>query len=256
MRIALVGAGNVASCMAGALKSAGHTIECVYSRTEESARTLADALGVPYVTRIEDIPSAQCLILMLRDDALLQLAGRIVATHPDALLLHTSGSVPMSVLSDAGARHCGVLYPMQTFSKGKTIEWSSVPIFIEASGSNELERVRELASSLSESVQVLDSDQRCKLHLAAVFACNFSNRMYAISERLLQECGISFNVMSPLIAETAAKSAVMSPEKAQTGPAVRGDRRVMEMHKALLAEYPEWQRLYELISEDINNSYK
>lgn len=255
MRIVLVGAGNVASCMAGALKAAGHDIVCVFSRTEVHAKELADSLAAQYVTDIRRLPDADVFITMLRDDALSECAAAIVRTHPDALFLHTSGSVPMSVWREAGAVRYGVIYPLQTFSRGKRTDWQEVPLFIEAGCEEDEAVVRELALTLSPKVTVLDSTQRGKMHLAAVFACNFSNRMYAVCEALMNECGVPFDYMLPLISETAAKVSMMSPKAAQTGPAVRGDERVMAMHRELLDSHPEWRSIYEQISDDIKNAY-
>lgn len=256
MRIVLVGAGNVAGCMAGALKEAGHELVCIYSRTGEHARALAESAGTQYVTDLSLLPDAEVFIVMLRDDALLQNASAIVSTHPDAVFLHTSGSVPLSVWQDAGARRYGVMYPLQTFSRGKRIDWSSVPLFIEADCAEDELVVRNLALTLSPVVTVLDSEHRCRMHLAAVFACNFSNRMYAICEALMKECDVPFEYMLPLITETAAKVAAMSPKDAQTGPAVRGDERVMAMHRDALDNSPVWREIYELVSDDIKNAYK
>ncbi|MBO4499255.1 MAG: DUF2520 domain-containing protein [Bacteroidaceae bacterium] len=256
MDIVLVGAGNVATCMGGALKSAGHDIKCVYSRTERNAMALANKLDTCFVTDLEQLPEADAFIVMLRDDALLSLAAKIVSSHPEKLFLHTSGSVPNSLWKSAGATRYGVLYPMQTFSKGKSVEWGDVPVFIEASSDECLQKVRNIAESLSDNCTVLDSEQRSRLHLAAVFACNFSNRMYAIADELLKECGIPFSVMLPLIAETADKVSSMPPVSAQTGPAVRGDKRVMDVHRRLLTDKPEWRILYDLISKDIKKSCK
>lgn len=255
MKIFLVGSGNVASCIAGALQAAGHEIAGVYSRTEANARTLAGSLGCGYVCDVSSIPPADVYLVMLRDDALLSLAAQIVAANPDGLFLHTSGSVPMSVWSEAGARHYGVFYPMQTFSKGKQVEWRSVPLFLEAASADDMIQLRGMASSISDNVSELDSEKRAEMHLAAVFVSNFSNRMYAIAESLLAECGIPFSVMYPLIEETASKATEISPHDAQTGPAIRGDERVTDMHSALLASHPEWRELYEKISEDIRSSY-
>lgn len=256
MKIVLVGAGNVASCIAGTLKSAGHEIVCVFSRTAESASVLAESIGASFTTDLSELPDAEVFLTMLRDDALLSLAPQIVRSNQNTLFLHTSGSVPMSVWKDAGAAHYGVMYPMQTFSRGKQVEWGDLPIFVEGGSQEDLETVTVLAESISGNVSVLDSQQRAKMHLAAVFACNFTNRMYAISEALLKECGIPFSVMKPLVDETAAKSSEVSPSLAQTGPAARGDVRVMDMHRTLLATHPEWQELYDRISEDIKSSGK
>jgi predicted short-subunit dehydrogenase-like oxidoreductase (DUF2520 family) len=189
---------------------------------------------------------------MLKDDALKELAPAIADSLKDSLLLHTAGSVPMDIWYTAGAMKYGVLYPMQTFSKTSVIDWSQVPLFIEGSSDQTLNSIKELALTVSPDVTVLSSEGRKKLHLAAVFACNFSNHMYAIAEQLLAAEGVPFRVMLPLVRETARKVETMSPEDAQTGPAIRGDRKVMDQHLELLKDYPEYAELYRLISTDIN----
>ena len=252
MKIALIGAGNVATCLGPRLKEAGHEITAVYSRTVESARALADRLGAKYTTDLKAVPASDAAIVMLKDDALKELAPAIADSLKEALLLHTAGSVPMDIWRSAGAFKFGVLYPMQTFSKASRIDWSQVPLFIEGSSAPVLESIRELALTISPDVTPLSSEGRKKLHLAAVFTCNFSNHMYAIAERLLATEGVPFSVMLPLVRETARKVETMSPEDAQTGPAIRGDRKVMDQHLELLKEYPEYAELYRLISTDIN----
>lgn len=250
MRIALIGAGRVASCMGPRLKQAGHTIACVYSRTLANARELADKLGAPAFDRLESMPKADVCLTMLADDALVQLAPEIVKTCPDALFLHTAGSIPMDIWKESGAKRYGVLYAMQTFSKGADIDWPQVPVFIESD--TDIDAVKELALSLSANVTPLSSKGRRKLHVAAVFACNFANHMYAVSEQLLKEEGVPFSVMLPLVRETARKVETMSPVDAQTGPAIRGDRKVINEHLELLKDYPEYAEIYRLISKDIN----
>ena len=252
MRIVLVGAGRVASCMCPRLKEAGHIIAGVYSRTIEHARELAGMLGSPAFDNLEQLPCADVYLAMLSDDALVQLAPAIVKGREQALFLHTAGSVPMDIWKEAGSNRYGVLYAMQTFSKGIKIDWTQVPVFIEGSSSTELESIEKLAHDLSPNVTPLSSKGRKKLHVAAVFTCNFTNHMYAISEQLLKEEGIPFSVMLPLVRETARKVEAMSPEDAQTGPAIRGDRKVIGEHLQLLKDYPEYAELYRLISIDIN----
>ena len=254
--IVFVGAGNVASCLADVINSGERKVQCVFSRTEQSASALAGKLGCAYVTRMSDIPGAEIYITMLRDDALLSLAPDIVKANPDALFLHTSGSVPMTIWQKAGAAHYGVLYPLQTFSKGKKIDWQSVPFFVEASSDADMTTIQQIASSISSNVRILDSEQRSRMHLAAVFTCNFTNRMYAISELLLKECGLPFSYFLPLVRETALKVSDASPGQVQTGPAVRGDSRVMQVHRQLLSNHPQWQELYDAISADIMNSIR
>ena len=145
---------------------------------------------------------------------------------------------------------------MQTFSKGVKLDWAQVPVFIEGCSDVELEAIRRLALDLSPDVTPLSSKGRKKLHIAAVFACNFTNHMYAVSEQILAEEGIPFSVMLPLVRETARKVEGMSPLKAQTGPAVRGDRKVVNEHLDLLKDNPEYAGIYRLISTDINKELK
>jgi predicted short-subunit dehydrogenase-like oxidoreductase (DUF2520 family) len=256
MKIALIGAGNVATCLGPRLKEAGHEITAVYSRTQESARTLADRLGAMFTTDIKAVPASDAAIVMLKDDALKELAPAIAGSLHNTLLLHTAGSVSMDIWREAGAIQYGVLYPMQTFSKESRIDWSQVPLFIEGSSAPVLENIRQLALTISPDVTPLSSEGRKKLHLAAVFTCNFSNHMYAIAEQLLASEGVPFRVMLPLVRETARKVEGMSPQDAQTGPAVRGDRKIIREHLELLKDYPEYAELYRLISIDINKDLK
>ena len=256
MKIALVGAGNVATCLGPRLKEAGHEITAVYSRTVESARALADRLGATYTTDLNAVPASDAAIVMLKDDALKELAPAIADSLKDSLLLHTAGSVSMDIWYTAGAMKYGVLYPMQTFSKASVIDWSQVPLFIEGSSDQTLDSIRELALTVSPDVTVLSSEGRRKLHLAAVFTCNFSNHMYAIAQKLLADEGVPFRVMLPLVRETACKVETISPQDAQTGPAIRGDRKVIDEHLELLKAYPEYAELYRLISIDINKDLK
>ena len=256
MKIALIGAGNVATCLGPRLKEAGHEITAVYSRTVDSARALADRLGATYTTDLNAVPASDAAIVMLKDDALKELAPAIADSMKDSLLLHTAGSVSMDIWYTAGAMKYGVLYPMQTFSKTSVIDWSQVPLFIEGSSDQTLDSIRELALTVSPDVTVLSSEGRRKLHLAAVFTCNFSNHMYAIAQKLLADEGVPFRVMLPLVRETARKVETISPQDAQTGPAIRGDRKVIDEHLELLKAYPEYAELYRLISIDINKDLK
>ena len=256
MKIALVGAGRVASCMGPRLKEAGYVITCVYSRTLKNAEELAAAVGAPAFDELEQMPDADVYLTMLSDDALIKLAPDIVKGRENVLFLHTAGSIPIDIWKNAGAKRYGVLYAMQTFSKGVQVDWEQVPIFIEGSSDAELETVHELALALSPNVTPLSSRGRKKLHVAAVFACNFTNRMYAISEQLLSEEGVPFSVMLPLVRETARKVEGMSPASAQTGPAVRGDRKVVSEHLELLKDHPDYADIYRLISTDINKELK
>lgn len=258
MDVVLVGSGNVASHMGPRLLECGHRVTAVFSRTMEPASALAASLGCVAVNSIDRLPDrADVCMCMLADSALPELA-QVIAGHfgSDTVFLHTAGSLPMSLWADAGASRYGVLYPMVSFSKGVPVDWGQVPLFVEASDPVTLQTVTGMAARISGNVTELDSEGRRTLHLAAVFANNFSNRMYAISQILLQEHGVPFQVMLPLIREAVAKLEKLDPLQAQTGPAARGDGKVIAGHLEMLGRYPQWQELYRLISTDINDTLK
>ncbi len=258
-RTVLIGAGNVATHLGQALRDAGHTVLQVYSRTEEHARDLANKLQAKPVTEITDVcADAELYVLAVRDEVLPGLAARLyvhlkdvsstsAACGSDALFLHTAGSMPLEALP---MLRRGVLYPMQTFSKARQVDFRSVPLFVESHTDSQM--LQDLAESLSERVRVLDSESRKYLHLAAVFACNFTNHMYHLCADILKERGIPFDVMLPLIDETARKVHELSPREAQTGPAVRYDKRVMNHHLDML-EDENTRKIYKLLSENIHD---
>lgn len=253
MRISLIGAGNLATRLGIALKAAGQTFVQVYSRTEESARNLADKLGAEAVVNPEALTEVDLMICALKDDVLTEVLKDVHVGN--AVLVHTAGSLPMDVLRPFAARY-GVFYPLQTFNKNREVEFGSVPIFLETSDAQTLQILRELAASLGSTVYETNSEERLKLHLSAVFACNFVNYLYSISNDLLAEQDLSFAVLKPLILETAAKVMDNEPAKVQTGPAVRFDRTVMDKHMARLETHPAWKALYEQLSLGIHQRSK
>ena len=179
-----------------------------------------------------------------------ELAGHIAPKVGDALCLHTAGSMLMDVFCGHAARY-GVLYPMQTFSKHTPVDFREIPVFLEASDASAYGMAEELARSVSGNVRAMSSADRRYLHLAAVFACNFVNHCYALSEEVLRKIDVPFEVMRPLIDETARKVRQMPPREAQTGPAVRYDRNVMDRQLALLEDEPDMQAIYEAMSRSI-----
>lgn len=256
MRITLIGAGNLATNLAKALKASGHDIVEIWSKTEESARKLSAEIGCGYSYGDTDIKTgSDVYIISVKDSVLEQAAARFIPVSPDAIWCHTAGTLSVDLLSDKGTKRIGVFYPMQTFSKTKEVDFSKIPIFIEVKEKeeNHLDTLRRLASSISNHVFELDSDGRRNLHLAAVFACNFANHCYSISEKLLAERGIPFSVMLPLIEETSEKVHTMSPKEAQTGPAIRHDNNVMNRQREMLADRPELQHIYDILSHSIEN---
>ena len=251
--IVFIGAGNLATNLAKALYQNGFRIVQVYSRTKEAACALAQTVEAGYTTELSEVSKdARLYIVSLKDDAFVTLLPEIVAGKEDALLVHTAGSIPMNIWEGKASRY-GVLYPMQTFSKQREVDFNTVPFFIEASAPAEVGVLRMVAVRLSPKVYEVTSGQRRHLHLAAVFACNFANHMYALSSHILEKQGISFEVMLPLIDETAGKVHELSPTQAQTGPAVRYDENVISKHLEMLADEESLQELYEKISKSIHN---
>ena len=251
MRIVFVGAGRLATNLAVALKEKGHRIEAVYSRTRESAEALASLVGCPAVTDIRQLPQeADAFILSVKDAVLADLIVQLADGREGQTFFHTAGSVPMSVFG-SHRRH-GVLYPMQTFSKERRVDFARIPFFIEGSEPETLQMAHRLAASVSSEVHELDSEARRFLHLAAVFACNFTNHCYALSAEILEKHGLPFSVMLPLIEETARKVEALPPRQAQTGPAVRYDENVIEAQKQLLADTPAMRDIYDLMSKSIH----
>ena len=253
MKISLIGAGNLATNLGRALVKAGHTVCQVYSRTQASADALAlklESRGVSDLAKV--VTDAQLYIVALKDSALPEVLPVLLNGRSHALWVHTAGSVPMSIWPEHGLKHYGVLYPMQTFSKAREVDFSDIPFFLEASGKMEMDILKNVATSMSRQVHEADSEQRRYLHLSAVFACNFANAMYTASARLLEEHGLSFEAMLPLIDETARKVHTLHPAEAQTGPAVRYDRNVIDKHLAMLDNHPLYKELYELTSRIIH----
>lgn len=251
MKIVLIGAGNLATHLGKALHAAGHDMVQVFSRTMQSAETLASLLDAEPLTDIAQVrDDADVYIFSVKDSALEQLISQLCGGEKK-VFLHTAGSMPMSVFRGK-ALHYGVLYPMQTFSKQREVDFSIIPCFIEANDEFALKLIEGLAGQISHRVFQLSSEDRKYLHLSAVFACNFANHCYAASQELLQQHGIPFDVMLPLIDETAAKVHGMTPKEAQTGPAVRYDENVIGKQIRLLENQPYFQKIYDCMSKSIH----
>ena len=250
MKIVFIGAGNLATHLSKALNEAGFEIVQVYSRTESSAWMLAEALQAPYTTDVSDIVTdASLYVVSVSDDAIEALAERLPLT--DGLVVHTAGSVPMNIFAGKQLNY-GVLYPLQTFSKVRAIDFSDIPLFLEANSSGSLQILTDIAVAISRRIYFASSEERRQLHLAAVFGCNFVNHLYHLAAQITEQAGFGFGVLSPLILETAYKAvASRKPQSVQTGPAVRDDQEVMRKHLELLATRPEWQEIYAMLSKSI-----
>ena len=254
--IIFIGAGNLATNLAKALYYKGFRIVQVYSRTEESARALAEQVEAGYTTDLQEISKeARLYIVSLKDAAFVELLPQITEGKQDALLVHTAGSIPMSVWEKYAERY-GVFYPMQTFSKQREVNFREIPFFVEAKRPEDVELLKAIAATLSDNVYEITSEQRKSLHLAAVFICNFTNHMYALAADLLEKYNLPFDVMLPLIDETARKVHELTPHEAQTGPAVRYDENVISNHLAMLVDSPALHEIYKLMSKSIHEHHQ
>lgn len=252
MKVTLIGAGNLATQLGKSLKKAGVIISQVYSRTEDSARTLGELLEAEWLTDIKALrDEADIYIFSVKDSVLCELISEVCKGRGDKLFLHTAGSMAMSCF-EGKALHYGVFYPMQTFSKTKDVDFERIPVFIEGNSIETEDVIRSLANKLSQRVIRLSSADRKYLHLAAVWACNFTNYCYTVASDILGEHGIPFDVMLPLINETTEKIQKISPKEAQTGPAARGDRNVMSKQLELMNGKEDLQELYQMLSRGIN----
>jgi len=252
--IVLVGAGNVATHLGKALKDQGYHIIQVYSRTLKSAKILSSQLNAAFITDIGRLNyNADLYLFCLKDEALLPVLCQTSFT--DQLLVHTSGTIPIIVFQGFSNKY-GVLYPVQTFSKTRRLELNNVPFCIEANNPETALILENLVSGISKNIIFMDSEKRKLLHLAAVFACNFPNHMYLLAEEILKIKDLSFELIKPLILETAAKILEFDPKNAQTGPAVRGDQKILEEHLHMLKNLPEIQKIYTFVSNSISTQMK
>lgn len=251
MKIVLLGSGRVATQLGQALQKAGEEILQIYSPTEAHASALAKKLNTQAIYAIADLsPVADLYILSVKDDAIHDLASQLHLSGK--LVVHTSGSTAMQILEPASDR-TGVFYPVQTFSHEKEVDFGQVPLAIEAHQEADLLLLKQLAEKLSDKVLNINSQQRMLLHISAVFACNFSNHMFAIAQQLLQSQQLDFDLIRPLIAETAAKVQAHLPAEVQTGPAIRKDEITIQKHLELLKDQPQFQEIYRLLSQSIVN---
>ena len=249
MKIIFLGSGNLATRLSLEMHRKGMQIGQVYSHTPENPQQLAALLGCPWTTDPETVDTdADLYVFSLKDTVLADVIARVRPN--EGLWVHTAGSMPMDVFNGHTANY-GVLYPMQTFSKTREVDFNVIPFFLEANTSENAGKLQHLAEKLSGNIHFLSSDKRKSLHLAAVFACNFTNHIYALAVKLLEEQDIPADVLLPLIDETAAKIHTMPPRVAQTGPAIRYDENVINKHLAMLGD-SDMRSIYRLISQSIH----
>lgn len=248
MRVVVVGSGNVAESLAQAVAEAdGLELVQVYARNEERGRRVAELAQSKWSN--SELAEADLYLISVSDNAVAECAKKL-HTPENAVVAHTAGCCPIDAL--ATHTHRAVFYPFQTFSIGRKVDFSKGYIFLEGATDHALKVVEEVAHRLTSKVEMADSARRAVIHLSGVFACNFANAMYANAAEVLAEAGLPFDIVAPVIEETAKKAVeVLDPAATQTGPARRGDSNTLERHRAMLAEKPRKQDIYDKISEDI-----
>ena len=254
--VSFIGSGNLAWHLAAALDNTEFAVHEVFSNNPKHATALVERL---YQANVKDSldftdSTSRIFIIAITDDNIQKVAQKIILPN-NAILVHTSGSQPLSVLGDGIKKSTGVFYPLQTFSKGKKIDFSEVPIFIESENRETEKVLMAMAKAISKKVLKISSDDRQALHIAAVFASNFTNHMLTLSKEILESHALKFDLLKPLIAETLNKSLEIGPEKSQTGPAKRGDLEILDKHIEFLKHDPQLTEIYKLISQQIIDKY-
>jgi predicted short-subunit dehydrogenase-like oxidoreductase (DUF2520 family) len=250
--VSFIGSGNLAWHLAPALDNLGFVVKEVFSARAKNAAALTERLYQAEVKTsldFSDSPS-KIFFIAISDEAIADVAKEIILPE-GAILVHTSGSQPLEILRFAAVPHTGVFYPLQTFTKARPVDFKNVPVFIEASDSDSEKELTSIAKKLTTKFKKISSEERKGLHVAAVFASNFPNHMLRISKLLMEQKGLNFDWLKPLVLETINKALAVGPEYSQTGPAVRGDLEILDEHLKFLKKEKALAKIYELISQDI-----
>lgn len=251
-KITLVGAGRIAFHLGKRLQAKGLRVAQVLNRSEGPARNLAGMLRCDWSDDWSALdPEVDWVLLAVRDDAIAEVGAALAPFANTALVTHTSGATPGTVLAPYFERF-GVFYPLQTFSGERNPVWSKVPFCVDANVPQDVVFLRKIAKVIGNLVYQVTDDQRAVLHVAAVFANNFANHCFAIAEKILEEKQLPFEMLHPLMEETLVKALQDSPADMQTGPAVRGDVETLQRHLHWLQQHPAWQTLYRELSVSIN----
>lgn len=254
--VSVIGSGNLAWHLAPALDNAGFVVKEVYSHNPQHAEMLTERLYQAEVKATLDFSTSESLVFLLAvsDDVIRQVAQEIILPE-DAILIHTSGSQPITELKYAATTHLGVLYPLQTFSKSGKVDFKKIPLFVETH-TEEAERiVMQIARGIGKEVMKIGSEERKALHVAAIFASNFTNHMLTISKEIMKQNSLDFDLLKPLITETVSKSFYLGPENSQTGPAKRGDLDTLDAHLDFLQQQESIAEIYKVISQHIVDTH-
>jgi predicted short-subunit dehydrogenase-like oxidoreductase (DUF2520 family) len=253
-RISFIGAGKVSGALCRHLYLSGCRIQKIITRTRENGLPLAAACEASWSPLYDFYDSEELIIVSVPDDNVSEVLAKIKCP-PDTLVVHTAGSLGLDIFP-AFLKHTGVFYPLQTFTENRRITFKGLPFFIEASDDYSLSILKDLARLAGGVIHFTDTEHRRLLHVAAVFACNFTNHLFTVSKQITEKAGFPFEVLEPLIIETVSKAMKNGPENSQTGPALRADKGTIKKHIDLLSFSPDMQRIYKEITDSITEFYK
>lgn len=249
IKVSIIGSGNVAQHLVSAFaKSNEIELKQVYARKKGNVSHLLDSDKI--ITDIKDLAEADLFIIAISDGAIANISSEIYLRNQ--LVVHTSGGVSIDSLDEKNRK--GVFYPLQSFSKDKEVNFKTVPICIEAENPTDIQLLNKVAKTISDAVYVINSDQRKALHVAAVFTNNFVNHLYQIGNDICNKNQVPFEILKPLIQETANKMMTLSPKEAQTGPAKRDDIATIESHIAFLSDQNQ-KDIYNLLTQSIQDNF-
>ncbi|MBT3621722.1 MAG: DUF2520 domain-containing protein [Flavobacteriales bacterium] len=248
--IIFLGSGNVATHLGISLQKENYKVLQVYSRSVENAKKLAEKLSTDFTNDLTQLKTADLIIVSVKDDAISEVLSQL----KDSAIVHTSGSIGMDVFN-GNFSDCGVFYPLQTFNKEMDVNISEIPFCIEGNSKKFEKQLIGIAKTLSNNVVSMNSEQRKQLHIAAVFACNFSNQMFSIADDLLAEKNLDFEILLPLIKQTISKLDKNKPKDVQTGPAKRNDTSIIQEHINQI-QNKEIKELYQKISSNILQTHE
>ena len=249
MKIAILGSGNVAYHLAKMFKEKNIPISQIFGRNEKDLQEISEQFEIPFSTT--ELADAELYFIAVNDDAVAAISKNI--KNQNSLVAHTSGSLPKEILE--GNYRKASFYPLQTFSKSKMLQYSEIPFFVEAENEADSQILENLALKISEKVMKSDYEKRKYIHLTAVFACNFVNHLFARAKEISDSQQIPFDYFLPLIKETTSKIEKIEPKLAQTGPAIRNDEKILQLHEALITE-EEHLKIYQVMNESIKKMYE
>lgn len=250
--IVFIGAGNLATHLAIELYRSGYTIAQVYSRSKDSAKLLAKKVAADFIVSLKSVnKKADIYFICVPDSAIKDVLHKI--NIKEKLIIHTSGAIGINVFSSIH-KNFGVFYPLQTFSKKRKVKFNNIPICVEANSEKNTLKLLEIASKISDKSYIINSYKRSQLHLAAVFCNNFVNHLYTIASEIIANSEIDFDLLKPLILETAKKITKNKSSEMQSGPAIRNDIITLEKHKKMLSDSTAYLKIYNLLSSSISKS--